>query len=518
MLRLPLGLLLALGLFAPGAFSRSAAIAAPRDAYSRTAADAIDRLSSFARQLANSRREVTTHRGEAFGELFAEAERLSLSQPARLEELHQALILCAGLGEEPLNPVAQKAVDALEHILLLDRGTTFERWLTTVLSGSQSTALERRGAVRVLGPRRPARAIAGIITAARAADLPLQRTATRFLVGWSHPEVHKFFLGSLKEAQPTLEQLTRHLDLVAGSIDPQSQRALSATLFTLASQPGWRGAARATKLVSHLEPDAAVPFLIEALGLWVARGESGTGSRRIVYEIVDHLREISGRSIGAKPQAWGLWWKRVREGTIALASDEVNNGGGLSRPAFFGLQPVSDRVLFVLDRSGSMKAPFSYGDKSSSVMSTRYETAVAQVMSYLESSGPSTRFGLVLFSSDSVRWKRKLVEAKPQTLKQARKWLFARAPKGGTFLRTGVEAAVGVSRRGELDLKHLEADTIIVLCDGATQGGSGWVQEWVKRYNWEAQLVFHSVQIGSSGDGTLEKLASSTGGDMVRVK
>ena len=29
--------------------------------------------------------------------------------------------------------------------------------------------------------------------------------------------------------------------------------------------------------------------------------------------------------------------------------------------------------------------------------------------------------------------------------------------------------------------------------------------------------MFHCVQIGTGGDGTLEKLASGTGGDFVRV-
>jgi hypothetical protein len=74
-----------------------------------------------------------------------------------------------------------------------------------------------------------------------------------------------------------------------------------------------------------------------------------------------------------------------------------------------------------------------------------------------------------------------------------------------------------VDSRGRLNLAALEADTVIVLCDGATSEGAGWVRPLLRRVNDQARLVFHTVQLGESGDGTLQLLAEETGGEFVRV-
>ena len=70
---------------------------------------------------------------------------------------------------------------------------------------------------------------------------------------------------------------------------------------------------------------------------------------------------------------------------------------------------------------------------------------------------------------------------------------------------------------GMPDLAVLEADTVIVLCDGETEEGPGWVEPFLRSVNQRARVVFHCVRIGAAGDGTLEKLAGGSGGDFVRV-
>ncbi len=59
---------------------------------------------------------------------------------------------------------------------------------------------------------------------------------------------------------------------------------------------------------------------------------------------------------------------------------------------------------------------------------------------------------------------------------------------------------------------------MIVLCDGETAEGPSWVGPFLRRVNDDARIVFHSVQLGQGGDGTLELLASQTGGDFQRVE
>ena len=95
--------------------------------------------------------------------------------------------------------------------------------------------------------------------------------------------------------------------------------------------------------------------------------------------------------------------------------------------------------------------------------------------------------------------------------------LLRREPHGGTFLRPAVELALRLDSNGDVDAERLQADTIIVLCDGETGEGKGWVGPLLERINGEARVVFHTVLIGHRGDGTLEELSERSGGDFLAI-
>jgi hypothetical protein len=102
-------------------------------------------------------------------------------------------------------------------------------------------------------------------------------------------------------------------------------------------------------------------------------------------------------------------------------------------------------------------------------------------------------------------------------VKGVREWLKFQKPNGGTRLKDGVDAALCVGKNGEVDLGKLEADTVIVLCDGETSEGAGWVEGFLERVGPPTRVVFHCVQVGSQGDETLGKLARITHGDFVKI-
>ena len=87
----------------------------------------------------------------------------------------------------------------------------------------------------------------------------------------------------------------------------------------------------------------------------------------------------------------------------------------------------------------------------------------------------------------------------------------------GTYLRPGVETCLRVGLDGKIDLKALEEDTVIVLCDGETAEGRGWVWSWWREVAEESCVRFHCVQLGGGGNGALEALAEVSGGEFVRV-
>ena len=77
--------------------------------------------------------------------------------------------------------------------------------------------------------------------------------------------------------------------------------------------------------------------------------------------------------------------------------------------------------------------------------------------------------------------------------------------------------ALGLKSGNELDLDQVMADTVVVLCDGQTSSGPGWVAPLIEEVGEATQVVFECVLIGSNGDGTLKALAQETGGEYLRV-
>jgi Mg-chelatase subunit ChlD len=305
------------------------------------------------------------------------------------------------------------------------------------------------------------------------------------------------------------------LERIRRKNEPLGLRAsvvLETRLASMLKGTDWREASRAIELSRGLVLDRAVPLLLNGLYIVERRLRFGTGSKRIQHDIVGELRKLSGRSIGTNPKNWTTWWIAYRQGRVDVApppEDAVD--AERSHAEFFGLRPVTDRVTFVIDFSGSMRSEWGTTGHS------RYEEAVEQMMIFLQGAGEQTRFNVILFSDEQVRSSAMLVSATDDMLERARRSLLERVPDGATHLRPAIELALKLDKSGNVDPEELEADTIIVLCDGETSRGPGWVRPLLKKIQADARVVFHCVLVGLRGDGTLRSLAESTGGDYIQI-
>lgn len=351
-----------------------------------------------------------------------------------------------------------------------------------------------------------------LVDAAHEEDEELAEAARTALCGWPTPSVHLYFLEELARGSAHAGLAARHFEGTASSLDGPLLERLRAEVARRYLADDWREAARARRLVRALDAPHAVPVLIEALATWLRRAQSGASSRRIRAEIVEELQRFSGRAIGPEPERWSDWWRGVREGRIALPGEVEAAGGQNSSAVFFGLHAATERVLFVVDRSGSMSKGFGTDGRS------RYAEAIDQLLRFLQQSGTDTRFSVALFSDEGVVWRTRLTPATTANMQLAQRWLEGKDPEGETRLFQGLRAGLGLDGKGRVALERCEADTVIVLCDGATSEGPEWVARWLAQENERAQLVFHCVQIGPGGDGTLEALSQGTGGQFVRVQ
>ena len=431
------------------------------------------------------------------------------------------------MGEDPLpsvgrgvGPRVRRAARAA-FALLLDgeRATEVVTWLEHDVIFHRSAGLvSRRAAIGWIRDERPPTLLPALLTVARDTDDPLRPYVLDLLVRWEGEAVDMFLVrlvGRPLDRRDERHPYTLLLSRVRDGDTPLGERAteqLAERLRVMLLSHDWRSAVRAVALAGRLKSEVGVPLLLDALHAWDRRKAEGRGSRRTLYELSDELSRISGRTgMGRDPRSWSTWWVAVQQGHSELHASGESRGEARSSAAFFGLRPRSDQVTFIIDRSGSMSTEWGTTGHD------RYTEAVEQMTRFLQASGPATRFNVILFSDSVERSSVELVPATAKNLTRARNSLLARGPNGGTSLRPAVNMALGIGPGNEFNLDQVMADTVVVLCDGQTGSGSGWVAPLLKEVGEATQVVFECVLIGSSGDGTLKALAQQTGGEFLRV-
>jgi hypothetical protein len=477
--------------------------------------EALDRLATWTTRARSVPRSVDGRRLEDLEELLAEVRPLREPASRVAGELARLAALVERVdGNAVVATAARLGREALEGRLDGLEGPHWSRELATnVLSaGADRPDEERRVAARLLAERRAPAALEPLLGTARRDDDPLAPLARELLEGWPDGRVHALFLDLAVNQPASSPQVGRHFEAARESLDEGVQEALLAELTRRYQSADWRDAARARDLVGALDTRDTVPILIGALATWDARTRAGEGSVRIRSEIHGELKRLSGRSIAPVADRWSRWWTAVQEGRVALPEDLIESGESPSRATFFGLRVETDRVLFVVDGSSSMQTRFGTAQR------TRHEEAIEQLLSFLERSGEGTRFAVALFDDRGVSWRQKLTRADESGRAAVRRWLEGKRPEGRTLLFEGLRAGLDLDRRGRLNPERVEVDTVVVLCDGATTEGPGWVADWLAQENAVARLVFHCVQIGQDGNGTLEALSEGSGGSFLRVQ
>ena len=466
-------------------------------------------------------------------QLVADLRMLQIGAPERREEVVLALLDLAGVRTTAevrarrVRPdegarVARQTDRIRDHGrgvlagILTAHGEELARLLATeVLARPRAHSSERRVAALDLlaGLYAPSTQLA-IFASAIDDDRDVRDAAMEALVGWPDDGVHRFMLQQLARADErkgwvSRSAVRRHFASVVIDSESEAERELVEISNQGMLAEDWRQAFRGIQMLGAVRDDPAVPALIEALSVWIDRRERNAGSRRIEHELLRELERRSGRRIGLHPERWSSWWKVKSAGQLV---EEPRDGPERrTRAEFFGLRPATDQVVFVIDVSGSMTTPFG------PIGNTRYGEAVAQMLDFLRELGPSASFRVVLFSSELDVWQERLQPATENNLKSAQRWLLYHQPRGGTYLRPAIEHVLRLNKQGRVDLGRLEADSVIVLCDGETAEGPEWISPLLERTNDQACLAFHCVQIGKGGDGSLETLAGDTGGDFVHV-
>jgi len=511
----------------PGPAIPSTPHTAPAEEWSSPACDASERIAfrklrSLTVKARRGDRSLKESQLAALPALLRLTHALRLSEPSFEAEINLALFEMAALAWVPVqgkNAAAMQVCADLgrsaRHELeryAAERGDELYTWIAqSILSTDQGPVGPRIVAAKLLqGIRAPSTRQALMFTA-RTSTLELRDAALEALVGWDDRVVSHFFLEFLAENGRGIQYLARHFTSFNGELDQRVEGPLTELCRSLYRSNAWRDGARAQHLIRCLSAEMAIPILLDALVVWDHRMGTKNGSRRVLLEISTELRRITGVSMGPKPEAWQKWWQGVESGRFSLLKGASEGQSEVSVSGFYGLQPLTDRVLFIIDRSGSMDTVIGTDGSS------RYEEAVEQFVDYMHTSGPETQFSVVLFSDDVRVHSQVLKKASTRNLESAERWLRQNGPDGGTWLHKGIKTALKLGQDGRILLDKVQADTVIVLCDGDTEEGPGWVAPWLQRWNGEAQILFRCVEIGRLGNGTLRALAQNSGGSYIQV-
>lgn len=218
-------------------------------------------------------------------------------------------------------------------------------------------------------------------------------------------------------------------------------------------------------------------------------GLEGTVERpAVVAAIVTSLRAASGLSHGAVRDRWIRWADGLKDDWTRESADdkrEAKKEAEAGSTTFYGLRLDSDRIVFMVDMSGSM-----WSENGDTTRKAQVEVELAKALRGL----PETAmFNLVPYANDPGPWEDELVPATKRNVDKAVQWFERNTQRGRGDLWT---ALVPV-------LRDPSIDTVVILSDGAPSGGDRWnLSLWRWLLQDENRLrgtVIHIVMFDASG-------------------
>ena len=325
-----------------------------------------------------------------------------------------------------------------------------------------------------------------------------RRAAIRALarLGFHHPKVRAFLIGLL--ATRNWEDRILALDAAGASGDA----ALLAQVLPSLSHESWQVRLACVEALDALRTKGSIEPLIGRLAL--------EEEERVRDAIATTLFRLTGMNLYDNATIWQRWWKENGAGfEVPQQIPQPPEQHAGTQAGFYGIPIKSERVIFVIDQSGSMSAAGDVDAEDDAKAVNRLDVAVREVLGAVAKLKNSARINVILFHTTIHPWKDKLQKLGPSTRAELRKELESKKPTGGTNLYDGLELA----------LQTKDVDTIFLLSDGVPGSGkyvaTPDILRAVRRENQTRRVAIHCVSIGMDSE-LLRLLAEENGGRYVR--
>ena len=167
-------------------------------------------------------------------------------------------------------------------------------------------------------------------------------------------------------------------------------------------------------------------------------------------DIAEYLTQVTGQIFGLESAAWQRWWEDVKDTyEVPRRSVQAPYRSALTSASgyYYGLPLFAERLVFVLDTSGSMSG-------------ARIQAAKRELVRAITNLPGNAHFGVVVFNSSVNVWQKKLVEATPQAKNAAIHYVNNQDVGANTASYNALEAAFGY-----------DTEAIYFLSDSAPHGG-----------------------------------------------
>lgn len=308
------------------------------------------------------------------------------------------------------------------------------------------------------------------------------------------------------------------------------------------ADPHWSVVLRAAQILEERKVHKAVPHLINAL----------TGaSPRLAQGVGAALKALTGENFEPYADVWTKWWEEHKDDFEKDVEVKTGKKPEFPRIHFYGVEIKSDRVLFIIDVSGSMKLEIKTKDeepkkkKKDPVVTgpgnpppppdledflrqgKKIDIAKHELKKAIERMPKEFTFNIIQFNQGAKPWQEKMVKASKKNKEAAYTWIRGLKPSGSTYTDGALRMGFKMAGLINFDDKYpnIALDTIVLLSDGAPTDTSfptaklmdpevilGNVREWNKH----GKVVIHCIAVNMpEGNVFMEKLAKENGGTFV---
>jgi von Willebrand factor type A domain len=201
----------------------------------------------------------------------------------------------------------------------------------------------------------------------------------------------------------------------------------------------------------------AVDFLVDRL-------EQSDG--QLKYETAINLQKMTGQDFGGIAVDWRRWWQKSRDDFVFSSRVQASQPVSLKvapkpipwdepRPSFYGMTIYAKRVVFVIDRSGSMNSAIN-GE-------TRLARAQQELQRAIKALTESDYFNIVAFDDRMEVFQTKLVQATDLNKLDGIRFGYGLEPRGDTACYEPLK--MGLDASNDLEL-------MLFLSDGEPNAGA----------------------------------------------